>query len=155
MTPEERDIYIGELANSARVSIPANPPIDYAAMSWRQVRELSENGIDIGAHTCNHPILSKVADDQLYEEINGCKRRIEANIGRKVNNFCYPNGRHEDYSQKVKDMIISSGYETAVTSFYDKYGCRDLYELRRHGIGNDMYNFLNVVNGLEYLGSWL
>lgn len=154
MTPDERDGYIHELACSAEVSLPDIPPREYAGMTWRQVRELSDSGIDIGAHTCNHPILSKIPDEQLNDEIDGCKRRIEANIGRNVNHFCYPNGRREDYNQKVKNMIIASGYKTAVTSFYDEEGCKDLFELRRHGVGNDMYHFQKVINGVEYLGAW-
>ncbi|HEY4732685.1 MAG TPA: polysaccharide deacetylase family protein [Gammaproteobacteria bacterium] len=155
MAPDARDSYIHELASAAGVSMPEFPPEDYAGMTWLQVRELSDNGIDIGAHTCNHPILSKIPDDQLIDEIDGCKRRIEANIGRNVNNFCYPNGRRDDYNSSIKEMIIASGYETAATSFYDKDGCNDLFELRRHGVGNDMYHFQRVINGIEYLGTWL
>ncbi|OGT08076.1 MAG: hypothetical protein A2V89_04560, partial [Gammaproteobacteria bacterium RBG_16_37_9] len=61
-------------------------------LNWHQIREMSNNGIDFGAHTVTHVNLSGVSSGQAEEEINDSKKIIEENINKPVYGFAYPYG---------------------------------------------------------------
>ena len=66
------------------VKLPDKPPESYAPLQWDDVRTLSKNGVEFGAHTRTHPILSRLATiEQLQDEIGGSKRRIEQEAGSR------------------------------------------------------------------------
>jgi len=107
-------------------------------MSWSQIREMALNGMEIGAHTINHPILSKTELNEVKKEIEESKRIIETQTGQLVNIFAYPNGRTEDFNDTIKDMVRDAGYKAACTTIFGlvKSG-DDVYALRRIGIQTD------------------
>jgi peptidoglycan/xylan/chitin deacetylase (PgdA/CDA1 family) len=97
--------------------LPEEAPVEYEALRWDEVREMAAAGIDFGAHTRTHPILSKLdGERELTFEIEGSKRQIEYQIGRAVDHFCYPNGTREDVSREVVNAVQTAGFRTAVTT---------------------------------------
>jgi peptidoglycan/xylan/chitin deacetylase (PgdA/CDA1 family)/glycosyltransferase involved in cell wall biosynthesis len=81
------------------------------------VRELHNQGFEIGGHTITHPILNECTDAQAMEEIGGCKEELEAIIGGRVHSFAYPNGRPvKDYQARHVTMVKACGYRTAVAT---------------------------------------
>jgi peptidoglycan/xylan/chitin deacetylase (PgdA/CDA1 family) len=59
--------------------IPSTPPPAYAAMSWKELRAVASDGVEIGCHTDTHPILSRVASiTRLEKEIKDSKAILEA-----------------------------------------------------------------------------
>jgi peptidoglycan/xylan/chitin deacetylase (PgdA/CDA1 family) len=148
---EERQQFLENLARQLAVSVSPEPAPDYAPMSWSAVSELSENGIEIGAHSCTHPILSNLGRERLQEEILGSKKRIEEFVSRPVTAFCYPNGQREDYNELVKQVVIESGFDSATVAFHDKKGWQDLFEIRRYGVGQNPIQFRKALYGVEYL----
>jgi peptidoglycan/xylan/chitin deacetylase (PgdA/CDA1 family) len=99
------------------VSLPAQPPPQMEAMSWDDVRDAARNGIEFGAHTQTHPILSTLQDTvALQEEIAGSKRRVEEELGAPCIHFCYPNGRMRDIGPRARSIVEDSGFQTAVTT---------------------------------------
>jgi peptidoglycan/xylan/chitin deacetylase (PgdA/CDA1 family) len=94
-------------------------------------------GVEIGAHTRSHPILSQLPDDAaLEEEIGGSARRIEEMTGRAPRHFCYPNGRTQDVTARTVEAVRRAGFRTGVTT---EPGLADLasdpLRLRRIGLG--------------------
>lgn len=150
-----RNELIQQLADVLSVRIPEKPTSDYAPMTWDHVRELAENNIEIGAHTCTHPVMSKLVSDELHEEVTRSKAEIEQAIGRSINSFCYPNGTPADYNEIVKAEVEKAGFSHAVAAFHDASGWQDLYEIRRHGVGESMHGFRKVIHGIEYLSDQL
>lgn len=148
---EERQQFLQRLAQDLHVTLTEEPAADYAPMSWSAVRELAENGIEIGAHSRTHPVLSNLDRDRLREEIYGSKTRIEEVINKPVTAFCYPNGQRNDYNDLVKQVVIESGFASATVAFHDKAGWQDLYEIRRNGVSHDMVQFRKALYGIEYL----
>jgi peptidoglycan/xylan/chitin deacetylase (PgdA/CDA1 family) len=148
---EERQLFIHTLAQQLAVTVSPEPASDYAPMSWSAVRELSENGIEIGAHSCTHPVLSNLGRDRLWEEIHGSRKRIEQFVSRPVTAFCYPNGQREDYNELVKQVVIESGFLSATVAFHDRKGWQDLFEIRRYGVGQNPVQFRKALYGVEYL----
>ncbi len=82
-------------------------------MTADQIREMSDNGFEIGSHTLTHPRLSNLSDEQLEREIRDSKHKLEDIIGRKVVSFSYPYG---DYDNRAIEVAKSSGYENAVST---------------------------------------
>ncbi len=150
----ERNNFISVLADNSDIGLEQKPPVEYAAMSWKQIRELSDYGINIGAHTQTHPILSKINVDHIEDEINGSKQKIEKMINKPVSCFCYPNGELSDFTPIVKEKVKKSGFLNATVAFDDGAGWEDPYEIRRHSVGNGMFQFYKAVNGVEIISHY-
>jgi len=97
--------------------LPEQAPAEYEALQWDEVREMAAAGIDFGAHTRTHPILSRLdGEPELAFEIEGSKRQVERQVGRAVDHFCYPNGAREDVGPDVVQAVRAAGFRTAVTT---------------------------------------
>ena len=99
------------------VDIPAEPPSELEPLSWDEVRRLAALGVEFGAHTKTHPILSKISDfKELSEEIGVSKARLEEELGAPAAHFCYPNGRAVDFNEQVVEVVREHGFHSAVTT---------------------------------------
>jgi len=99
------------------VDVPAEPPSESEPLSWDEVRRLAGLGVEFGAHTKTHPILSKISDSkELSEEIGASKSRLEEELGAPAVHFCYPNGRAVDFNEKVVEVVREHGFHSAVTT---------------------------------------
>lgn len=82
-------------------------------LSWEQVKEMQEAGVQFGGHTRSHLRLNnQVRPDRLKNEIIGCADDIKQNIGTPPALFCYPNG---DTSKNALELV-ESRYLAAVTT---------------------------------------
>ncbi|HLJ44832.1 MAG TPA: polysaccharide deacetylase family protein [Bryobacteraceae bacterium] len=111
----------------------AAPPPEHAPLSWDEIREMAAGGIEFGAHTRSHPILSRLPNRKAIEaEVAGSKERIEVELGSTVLHFCYPNGHPEDFSGEVVEVVRESGFTTAVTGVQGiNFSGADPYRLLR------------------------
>jgi peptidoglycan/xylan/chitin deacetylase (PgdA/CDA1 family) len=99
------------------VTLPSEPPADFQPLRWEDLRRMAASGVEVGAHTRTHPILSRVTSTaELRDEIVGSKRRIEEVLGMPVRHFCYPNGLRRDIGPEVAEAVREAGYEAAVTT---------------------------------------
>lgn len=90
---------------SATVFVPAakvGGPVDWPnaggsvgrlLLSWAELRNLADHGIEIGAHGLSHVDLTTLTPDEWRNEIVGSKKLIEDRIGRPVASFAAPYGR--------------------------------------------------------------
>ncbi|MDX1589790.1 MAG: polysaccharide deacetylase family protein [Oleiphilaceae bacterium] len=148
----EKHRCIESLYRELKVSLPEQAPAGFEAMSWDQLREVQEAGIEVGGHTQTHPSLGQVSDTQAREEIHGCHTELIRQLGPRPRTFCYPNGQPGDLTPRLQPLVAEAGFLGAVTAFPDALGCRHRYALRRHVSGDDMFQFHKSVSGLEYLG---
>lgn len=113
----ERERAVDALLRELAVDLPQRPPGAHAPMTWDDARRLAARGVEFGAHTRTHPILSQVTDrERLRDEILAPKARIEAELGTPAIHFCYPNGRRQDFTDQAVEMLRDAGYQTAVTT---------------------------------------
>jgi peptidoglycan/xylan/chitin deacetylase (PgdA/CDA1 family) len=78
---------------------------------------MAQQGIEIGAHTISHPILTSLSDDNAREEIAGGKQQLESIIGRSVRLFAYPNGKvGMDFDGRHVAMAKEAGFDAAFTT---------------------------------------
>ena len=84
-----------------------------APLSWNQVEEMAQHGIEMGAHTVTHPELPGLDDTALRREVFDCRRAIEERLGRPVGSFCYPRGK---FDERVVSAVRKAGYRLACTT---------------------------------------
>lgn len=116
-SPAQRRELDSGLPRLLHVEMPEQAPAEYRPLSWGEVRTLASGGVEFGAHTKTHPILSAVTDAaDLRDEIGGSKARIEAQLDRPVLHFCYPNGKMSDIGPAAVEAVRAAGMRTAVTA---------------------------------------
>jgi peptidoglycan/xylan/chitin deacetylase (PgdA/CDA1 family) len=103
------------LAQLREFEIPSLRDEAYAFLSWDEVRILSRRGFEIGSHTVEHPILTRVCPERLSFELTQSKRVIEQETGSECRCFSYPNGGRLDLSPYVIEGVRSAGYSVAFT----------------------------------------
>lgn len=96
-------------------------------LTWDNVRCMVAAGIDMGAHTQSHPILTRVSLEQARSEVVGSKAKIEAELGRPITTFAFPNGQPPDFNPELQAMLRQVGFEAAFTL---RPGPTSLHEVR-------------------------
>lgn len=73
-------------------------------LEWDEIIEMSDYGIEFGAHTLNHPHLPQLTLKEAKKEIVESKALLEKHIGKDVIFFDYPYGEeNEEIREIVKD----------------------------------------------------
>src|SRR5438094_5896316 len=105
------------------------------AITWEQLGDMRDNGVDIEAHTATHPDLreghaitlvgagvkrtrTRLTGPQYEQwvrnEVVGSKELLEQRLGIKVNCFAVPFG---SYNEHVKELARNAGYEAMFTVY--------------------------------------
>jgi peptidoglycan/xylan/chitin deacetylase (PgdA/CDA1 family) len=105
-------------------------------LSWNQIRDLRDCGVEIGCHTLTHPDLTKLSRDQIVIELCDAKKGIEDRLGNRVSSFAYPFGRYDERSRDVAQQHFEcacSDFLGMVTESSDLYAMEriDSYYLRK------------------------
>lgn len=149
LTDTEKEVFIAEVEQRL-LHTTANWDAEmYAPCSWEEIRQMYGGGVEIGGHTCSHPILSKIDPARLDMEISRCKKSIEVHIGAEIDSFCYPNSRPGDINDEVVDAVRRAGFSGAV--FGTDLFHWDRYLVPRMGVTNDRTDFLWKISGGESL----
>jgi peptidoglycan/xylan/chitin deacetylase (PgdA/CDA1 family) len=99
-----------------------------------ELREMQENGMEIGSHTVNHLRLPNVNDARLTQELSHSKTTLEDLLGNPVNSFAYPYGA---WDTRCAEAVKQAGYAAACTT-QTGWALRDKdpYQVRRLTIFN-------------------
>ena len=96
------------------------------SMTWEQLAELRDAGMEIGCHTVSHLDLrhlpKKAAGDYdawLKNEVETSKQILEEKLGIKVSTIAFPYGYH---NEKVHAATAAAGYEAAFTVYGQRLG---------------------------------
>lgn len=82
-------------------------------MSASQIRNLQQEGFEIGSHTLDHCYLSSVDDKTAQLQIVQGKEQLEQILGAPVPGFCYPGGK---FAERHKQMVRTAGFDYARTT---------------------------------------
>jgi peptidoglycan/xylan/chitin deacetylase (PgdA/CDA1 family) len=95
------------------------------AITWDQLAEMRDAGVDIGSHTISHQDLRRKPkgaadyDAWLKEEVATSKQTIEEKLGIRVLSIAYPFGLH---NEKVHAAVKEAGYEAGFTTYGMRLG---------------------------------
>ncbi|MBI3816513.1 polysaccharide deacetylase family protein [Candidatus Peregrinibacteria bacterium] len=81
-------------------------------MHRNELRALSDEGMQIEAHTVHHDDLRTISKQQQIKELTESKAAIEAITGKPVLHFAYPDG---GFTHSISARVGSLGYVTATT----------------------------------------
>jgi len=104
----------------------------FRVVTWKQVEDMADYGIEIGSHSCSHPELPTLSADAALEELERSRRDISGRLlGRRVSSFCYPRGKLDD---QVLALVKKAGYDCAVVTPTRGGIPLSRYTLRRVGV---------------------
>ncbi|MAT52321.1 MAG: hypothetical protein CMK32_14180 [Porticoccaceae bacterium] len=107
----ERQAATGHIASISDV-LP-----DDLMMTDEQLKALCAQGVEVGAHTVTHPVLTTVSLETARDEIMASKTRLESITGSPVTHFAYPNGHYgDDYNESHVSLVRKLGFSSAVTT---------------------------------------
>ncbi len=109
-----KETAVQQLPDSLDVAIPADA-FARLCLSWDQVRRMAAAGITFGAHTQNHPILTRISLEEAEKEIRGSQARIVNETGQPVTAFAYPNGQAADFNPALQEILQRAGFNAAFT----------------------------------------
>ena len=116
-------------------------------LSSPQVREMTANNIEIGAHSMTHANLTKLDETALRFEVAGSKRTAEKVIQSGVSFFAYPGGF---YNLPSLEAVEAAGFQGAfsVLPGFNRPERDNIYLLRRIPIFRHT-NFDRLMRQLE------
>lgn len=151
---------VAELPGRLQVSVADDAFADLH-LTWAQIREMQSSGVQMGAHTRSHPILSRIPLARAREEIVQSKAVIQAETGTEVVSFAYPNGGREDFGPEHRTLLRQAGIQAGFSllpgpaNFAETL--RDPLAIRRVYInyGDGLARFAAKVTGLSRIaGRW-
>jgi peptidoglycan/xylan/chitin deacetylase (PgdA/CDA1 family) len=96
-------------------------------MTWDQLAEMRDEGVDIQAHSATHQDMRKRRDaiakknlneeeyrEWLTNETAGVRKALQDRLGIKVNAFAVPYGLHDE---NVRKAVMDAGYEALFTVY--------------------------------------
>jgi len=93
-------------------------------LTEEQIIKLYNSGIDIGAHTVNHPDLTSLSLKEAKYEIEKSKSIMKDILGAEIKGFAYPAGfRNEEVVKLVDDLNFEYAVATdaGVNCLYNKF----------------------------------
>jgi peptidoglycan/xylan/chitin deacetylase (PgdA/CDA1 family) len=88
-------------------------------MTWDEVRESQQAGIEFGSHTVHHPKLYELNLPQLRTELAESRKTIEEKLGRAVSSFAYPfafPSADRSFVKVFVETLKETGYGCNVTT---------------------------------------
>ena len=116
-------------------------------LSWSQIAEIAQAGVEVGAHSWQHPQLDQLPGSVLREELYASKAHLEDRLGGPVPGLAYPFGYS---SARVRRVVREAGYgyACAVTNTMLN-GQADLLALPRLTVrrSTSLWTFQDVAHG--------
>lgn len=93
--------------------MPRAPQRDCRPMTWPQLRQMQEAGMEIGSHGVHHRMLAKLPEAAMEEEVAASKQRLDRELPRPVDVLSYPVGGPDAYDARVIAAVARHGYRIA------------------------------------------
>jgi peptidoglycan/xylan/chitin deacetylase (PgdA/CDA1 family) len=106
--------------------VKGGPRAGGGSITWEQLAEMRDAGVDIGSHSMSHSDLraKKGKNDEQYREwlkteIAGSKQLLEEKLGIAVKTIAYPYGNQNEI---VREAVKEAGYEGGFTVYGQHMG---------------------------------
>lgn len=125
-------------------------------MTWAQIEEMSQAGMEMMSHTVTHIDLGAQDDATDIDQLTSSKADLKSHLGHDVPYFVYPAGEpfrsgSKQRQAEVVQMLRNAGYRGALLDGTG-YGGQDPstpYELNRVRVsgGEDIYTYAGSIYG--------
>jgi peptidoglycan/xylan/chitin deacetylase (PgdA/CDA1 family) len=134
------------------------PARELTALSWTQVLEIRDAGMELGSHGCSHFSLRQHDGRFVTRELLDSKKALEDHLGQPVVSFAYPFGKPKHhFSKGTVELVAKSGYTRAAAIHMRAVQPRDsAYAIPRFPIWGDRIDHViaMVFGRLDILGHW-
>lgn len=111
-----------------RVCSELGPPdAEPSVLTWSELGSLAASGLTVAAHTRTHPLLTRIPDAELDDELGGSLEDLRARLGAVLPAVAYPSGAHD---ARVVGAAERAGYELGFTTVRGGNDVRTSHPLR-------------------------
>ncbi len=124
-------------------------------MTWEQILQMQDYGIEFGSHTLHHANLLLKNTDEITHEIQSSKKVLQEKLQKSVIAFAYPYGAGA-YDNSIKEIVRNAGYMVAcgIKQGKNQFPITDMFNLRRLLVRGEESLFdlcLNLTRGRNRL----
>ncbi len=105
-------------------------------LSVEELKEISDNGHEIGCHSHSHFVLSSLSSDLWDTEIRCSKEILEKITGQDITSFSYPYGMRRHFSGELKTYCLQNGFTNVAAAIpgmlYKKPDSYTIHRTRWH-----------------------
>jgi peptidoglycan/xylan/chitin deacetylase (PgdA/CDA1 family) len=83
-----------------------------ALMSWQEILEITDVGIDLGCHSLTHRPMTEMGYSDLMKETRQARASLELGVENSIAHFAYPYGAE---NPAVRSVIGALGFSSAVS----------------------------------------
>jgi peptidoglycan/xylan/chitin deacetylase (PgdA/CDA1 family) len=83
-----------------------------SSLTWEQARQMCQAGMQVGAHSVSHAILTSQSQERARDEVTSSLQGVSRRLGMPVEAFAYPNG---DTNDSVTSIVQQAGGTVAFT----------------------------------------
>jgi peptidoglycan/xylan/chitin deacetylase (PgdA/CDA1 family) len=128
-------------------------------LTWREVRELRQAGMEFGSHTVNHPKLVELAWREVAREVRDSKDQIEQALGEAVATFAYPYAFPQGdraFAGALRGLLAEAGYTCCATTEIGRVKSGDdpfrLKRLPANSLDDPAFFRAKLEGGYDWLG---
>lgn len=148
--PATNFIITGETTASGRPELNHTwqPADDRTFLSWKDIDELAQAGMQFGSHTCSHAKLTELSPTEAEKELTESHAALRLRVAQKHFPLSYPYGQASD---RIRQLAEQAGYSCGMTTLAGVNDLKsDLFALRRTVIAgdDDLATFAARVSGL-------
>lgn len=137
LSPDRRDEIIEALIEKSGNPDTVRGLGRSAMLHWDQVRLMHSAGVEFGAHTVTHPVLSGLDSTAAREEICASVQRVREVLKIERVNFAYPYGGQSEVNDAVVEICRNSGARSAVMLVEGDMPGRDFFRIPRTMVTSD------------------
>jgi peptidoglycan/xylan/chitin deacetylase (PgdA/CDA1 family) len=94
----------------------------FSLLNRNDLKQLVDQGMSIGSHTLNHPILSQQSSELAWGEISESRSLLEDAIGKPVWALAYPFGDPASVTTREMQMAEQAGFQCAFMNVGGGFG---------------------------------
>lgn len=94
----------------------------FSLLNVKDLRQLVDQGMSIGSHTLNHPVLSQQATESAWQEISESRTLLENAIGKPIWALAYPFGDPASVTTREMQLAEQAGFHCAFMNVGGGFG---------------------------------
>tara|TARA_B110000483_G_C18166102_1_gene531352 strand:- start:421 stop:1347 length:927 start_codon:yes stop_codon:yes gene_type:complete len=128
--------YKSLIINKLYTSYDINYKVKDIYLNNFEIKDMSKNGMIIGSHTVNHPVLSTLEREDQEKEILVSSSYLESLVDQKYKTMCFPYGGSHSYNFDTIDILKKNNFNFAFSveskNIIKENICNSIFELPRY-----------------------